>query len=128
MDKLTSNQKEVISELLFYSNSSEFTQEVLRIIGKDNWSREIMSDSVKNHLTHEQNIFFESLGGGYSTDEISKYLVERKIERRIAKELKSRGATAFLYENQDYLSALRNGQEIFEGIDVEQIKNDLLME
>ena len=128
MDKLTNREEDIVSEFLDNSKSAEFTQEILRIIGEENWTRGILSDTSQEHLTIKQLKLYESLGGGYSVDEVSKDLFEHRIERQIRKKLKSNGITAYLYENEDYLSALREGQEIFEGLDVEQIKNDLLME
>ena len=128
MDKLTKSQEDVVRKFLSRSNSAEFTQEILRIIGEENWTRRLLNDTFKSHLTVEQKIIFKSLGGGYSAEDVSEHLRDWNIEDAISEELKERGVSSYLYKNEDYLSALRNGQEIFEGLDVAQIKNDLLME
>lgn len=41
MDKLTKQQEDIICELLHCSENKEFKQELLQLIGEDNWSRNI---------------------------------------------------------------------------------------
>lgn len=128
MDKLTRQQEDIICELLHHSHIEEVTQYILEQIGDENLSRRVLSSAHNKCLNESQIDYFHSLGGHFSVDEVSEHIYERRIERAIAKELKAQGATSYLYENKDYLIALRNGQEIFEGLDVEQIKKDLIME
>ena len=66
MDKLTEQQERIIKELLHRSKSEEFTQFILKTIQEHNWSRGMLSNCVR-HLTHEQKILYESLGGGFSS-------------------------------------------------------------
>ena len=128
MDKLTRQQEDVICELLHHSHSEEVTQYILEQIGNENLSRRVLS-SVHNKCLNESQIdYFHSLGGHFSVDEVSEHIYERRIERAIAKELKVQGATSYLYKNEDYLNAIRAGEIIIEGIDVEQIKKLVIEE
>lgn len=123
MEKLTEQQDRLLGELLTSSPNEETTQFILRIIGENNWTRGVLSNCETDHLTIEQEELFESLGGGYSFDGIYE---ELEIENAIREQLKSLNATSYLYDNSDYLSDLREGKEIYEGIDVEEIKNRLI--
>lgn len=128
MDKLTKQQEDIICKLLYCSENKEFKQELLQIIGEKNWTRDILSSVRNKYLTERQIDYFHSLGGHFSVDEVSEHINEWKIESAIADKLKERGVSHFLYENEEYLSALRKGQEIFEGLDITEIKNELLMD
>lgn len=70
MDKLTKQQEEVICELLHCAHNKEITQFILRTIGKENWTRDILSDCMHSMLSEEQKDLFESLGGDYTIDEV----------------------------------------------------------
>lgn len=122
MEKLTFSQEKVISKLLHYSKNEEFSQFILETIGKHNWTRGILSDADP-YLTDEQEDLYESLGGGYTSEEIDKYLEEGDIRFGISEKLKEQGVTHYLYENEDYLEEIRTGNIICEGIDIDDIKN-----
>lgn len=124
MEKLTFSQEKVISKLLHYSKNEEFSQFILETIGKHNWTRGILSDADP-YLTEEQEELFESLGGGYTSEEIDEYLEEGDIRFGISEKLKEQGVTHYLYENEDYLEEIRTGNIICEGIDIDDIKNTI---
>lgn len=128
MDKLTEQQDRLLGKLLMHSPNEETTQFILHVIGENNWTRDVLSNCETDHLTIEQEELFESLGGGYSLDVIHEIYEEVQIERAIKEQLKSLKVTPYLYENKEYLSALREGREIYEGINIEQIKNSLVMD
>ena len=128
MKKLTKQEENIIYELLDNANDESVTQNILETIGRENWSRAILSSTDKNHLTREQLKLYHSMGGGYSAEEVSEHLYEWEIEEAIAEALENKGVSVLLYENRDYLAALREGIEIFEGIDVEQIKQNIMEE
>ena len=76
-----------------------------------------------SYLTEEQDDLLESMGGLYTADEIIEHLENDDINFEIAEKLKEQGVTHYLYENEDYLNEIREGEIICEGIDVEEIKN-----
>lgn len=122
MDKLTEKQEKVINQLLHNSQSKEFTQFILETIGKDNWTRGVLSNCTE-YLTKDQWLLYESLGGGYSFDEIEEDLYNVEIDFEISEQLKEMGVTRYLYENEEYIEEIRKGTIICEGINVEDIKN-----
>ncbi len=124
MEKLTKQQEVIVRKLLHRSHNGDFNQFVLNIIGEQNWTRDILGDSVE-FLTEEQEDLYESLGGGYTSEEIDECIYNDKINLEISKNLKERGVTKYLYENEEYLTAIREGEVIYEGINVEEIKNSL---
>ena len=124
MDKLTREQEYVICKLLHYSKSEEFSQFILKTIGEHNWTRNILSDTVE-FLNEEQEDLFESLGGGYTSEEIDEILHNDDINFEISEKLKEQGVTKYLYENEEYLDEIREGRIICEGIDIDEIKNIL---
>ena len=128
MKKLTRQQEDIICELLSDSENKEFKQELLTLIGEQNWTRSILSSARNKYLTEAQLEHFYSLGGHFSTEEVSEHLYEWEIEEAIAEALENKGVSAILYENRDYLIALREGKETFEGIDIEQIKQNIMEE
>ena len=69
---------------------------------------------------------FESLGGGYTCEEIDEIIYNDNINFEISEKLKEQGVIKYLYENEDYLNDIREGRIIYEGIDIEEIKNMLL--
>ena len=73
-----------------------------------------------------QEDLFESLGGGYTSEEIDEILYNDDINFEISEKLKEQGVTKYLYENEEYLNDIREGKIICEGINVEEIKNMLL--
>ena len=122
IDKLTREQEYVICKLLHYSKSEEFSQFILNTIEEHNWSRDILGDTVE-FLTEEQEELYESLGGGYESEEIDKFIYNNNINLEISRKLREQGVTKYLYENEEYLDEIRNGSIICEGINVEEIKN-----
>ncbi len=125
MDKLTKQQEVIIRKLLHYSKSEEFSQFILNTIEEHNWSRDILGDTVE-FLTEKQEELYESLGGGYESEEIDKFIYNNNINLEISRKLREQGVTKYLYENEEYLDEIRNGSIICEGINVEEIKNMLL--
>ena len=121
MDKLTRQQEYVICKLLDNSRSEEITQYILEFIGRENWTRDILIEGGR-FLTGEQEDILESLGDGYTIDEIDTYTNIALVNFKISEALRLQGAIRFLYENQDYIDAIRTGEIVIEGIDVEQIK------
>lgn len=122
MDKLTKQQEVIIRKLLHYSKSEEFSQFILNTIEEHNWSRDILGDTVE-FLTEKQEELYESLGGGYESEEIDKFIYNNNINLEISRKLREQGVTKYLYENEEYLDEIRNGSIICEGINVEEIKN-----
>lgn len=126
MEKLTKEQERGICKLLNHTNSKEMTQYILNTIGKVNWTRDILSECSYDYMTEEQEDLFESLGGGYTSEEIDEILLIDDINYEISEKLKEQGVTKYLYENEEYLNDIREGKIICEGINVEEIKNMLL--
>ena len=127
MDKLTRQQEYVICKLLDNSRSEEITQYILEFIGRENWTRDILIEGGR-FLTGEQEDILESLGDGYTIDEIDTYTNIALVNFKISEALRLQGAIRFLYENQDYIDAIRTGEIIIEGIDVEQIRKLIIEE
>ena len=123
--KLTREQEYVICKLLHYSKSEEFSQFILKTIGEHNWTRNILSDTVE-FLTEEQEDLYESLGGGFDSEEIDEFIYNDRVNLEISRKLREQGVTKYLCENEEYLDEIRNGSIICEGINVEEIKNMLL--
>ncbi len=124
MDKLTKQQLSGISELIHHIHNKEVIQCILETLGRDNWNRDILSNCVR-YLNDEQDIIFESLGGGYSSEEIDEILYNDNVNFEISEKLKEMGVSHYLYENEEYLDEIREGEIICEGINVEEIKNML---
>ena len=126
MEKLTKEQERGICKLLHHTHTEEMTQHILNTIGRNNWTRDILSECSYDYMTEEQEDLFESLGGGYTSDEIDEHLHNDDINFEISEKLKEQGVTKYLYENEEYLNEIREGRIICEGIDVDEIKNMLL--
>lgn len=124
MEKLTRQELDGICELLHHTHTEEMTQHILNTIGKVNWTREILSE-CGGLMTEEQEGLFESLGGGYTSEEIDEHLHNDDINFEILEKLKEQGVTRYLYENEEYLDEIREGRIICEGIDIDEIKNML---
>ena len=124
MDKLTKQQLSGISELIHHIHNREVIQCILETLGKDNWNRDILSNCVRS-LNDEQDIIFESLGGGYSSEEIDEILYNDNVNFEISEKLKEMGVVKYLCENEEYLDEIRKGKIVCEGINVEEIKNML---
>ena len=124
IDKLTRQQEVIVRKLLHYSKSEEFSQFILNTIGKHNWTRNILSDTVE-FLTGEQEDLFESLGGGYDSEEIDEFIYNGNVNLEISRKLREQGVTKYLCENEDYLDAIRTGEVVCKDIDVEKIKEEL---
>ena len=123
MEKLTKEQERGICKLLHHTHTEEMTQHILNTIGKVNWTRDILSECSYDYITEEQEDLFESLGGGYTCEEIDEILHNDDINFEISEKLKEQGVTKYLYENEEYLNDIREGSIICEGINVEEIKN-----
>lgn len=121
MEKLTRQQEYVICKLLHYSKSEEFSQFILKTIGEHNWTRNILSDTV-DFLTEEQEDLYESLGGGYTDEEMDEFIESLSINEEIIERLKEQGVSKYLYENEEYLEEIRRGTIICEGINIDEIK------
>ena len=125
MEKLTQQQLDGICKLLHHTHDEEITQHILETIGRKNWTRDVLSE-CGGLMTEEQEDLFESLGGGYTIEEIDEICHIDDINFEISEKLKEQGVTKYLYENEDYLNEIREGRIICEGINVEEIKNMLL--
>lgn len=125
MDKLTRKQEEGVYKLLHHIHDEKVTQHILEVLGKENWTRDILSECSYDYMTEEQEDLFESLGGGYTCEEIDEILHNDDINFEISEKLKEQGVTKYLYENEEYLNDIREGKIIYEGIDVEEIKRNL---
>jgi len=124
MDKLTKQQLSGISELVHHIHNKEVIQCILETLGRDNWNRDILSNCVR-YLDDEQDNVLESLGGGYSSEEIDEILYNDDLNFEISEQLKEIGVTHYLYENEEYIEEIRKGTIICEGINVEEIKKNL---
>ena len=124
MDKLTRQQEDVISQLMEYAYNKELTQFILNSIGKENWTKSILSNCMISFLTEEQKEISASLGWGYSFDEMFDSAIVSKINKDIVEKLKEQGVTKYIYENDDYIDAIKNKEIICEGINVDEIIND----
>ena len=125
MEKLTKQQLDGICILLHHTHSEEITQHILETIGRKNWTRDVLSE-CGGLMTEEQEDLFESLGGGYTIEEIDEICHIDDINFEISEKLKEQGVTKYLYENEDYLNEIREGRIVCEGINVEEIKNILM--
>ena len=125
MEKLTKQELNGICKLLHHTHTEEMTQHILNTIGKVNWTRDILSECSYDYMTEEQEDLFESLGGGYTCEEIDEILHNDDINFEISEKLKEQGVTKYLYENEEYLNDIREGKIICESINVEEIKNML---
>ena len=121
MEKLTRQQEVIVRKLLHYSKSEEFSQFILKTIEKHNWTRDILGDTVE-FLTEEQEELYESLGGGYDSEEIDEFIYNDSVNLEISRKLREQGVISYLCENEEYLDEIRNGNIICDGINVEEIK------
>ena len=124
IDKLTRQQEVIVGKLLHYSKSEEFSQFILNTIGKHNWTRNILSDTVE-FLTGEQEDLYESLGGGYDSEEIDEFIYNGNVNLEISRKLREQGVTKYLCENEDYLDAIRTDEVVCKDVDVEKIKEEM---
>lgn len=119
-DRPTKQQLAGIADMIHYVHDEEVTQCILKVLGQENWTRDILGNCFS--LTQEQEEILESLGGLYTSEEIDEILDNSDINYEIAEKLKEQGVTHYLYENEEYLDEIREGKIICEGIDVEEIK------
>ena len=119
-DRLTKQQLAGIAHMIHYVHDEEVTQCILKVLGQENWTRDILGNCFS--LTQEQEEILESLGGLYTSEEIDEILDNSDINYEIAEKLKEQGVTHYLYEHEEYLDEIREGKIICEGIDVEEIK------
>ncbi len=124
MEKLNKQQEQGICKLLHHIHNEDVVQHILETLGKDNWTRDILSE-CQGLMTEEQEDLFESLGGGYTCEEIDEILHNDDVNFEISEKLKEQGVTHFLYENEEYLNEIREGKIIYEGVNVNEIKNML---
>ena len=122
MEKLTKQQERGICKLLHHTHTKEMTQHILDTIGRDNWTRDILSECSYDYMTEEQEGLFESLGGGYTDEEMDEFIESLSINEEIIERLKEQGVSKYLYENEEYLEEIRRGTIICEGIDIDEIK------
>ena len=122
--KLTREQERGICKLLHHTHNEEMTQHILNTIGKHNWTRDILGDTVE-FLTEEQEELYESLGGGYDSEEIDEFIYNDSVNLEISRKLREQGVISYLCENEEYLDEIRNGNIICEGINVEEIKRTM---
>ena len=73
-------------------------------------------------MTEEQEDLFESLGGGYTDEEMDEFIESLSINEEIIERLKEQGVSKYLYENEEYLEEIRRGTIICEGININEIK------
>ena len=121
MDKLTKSQEDIVCKLLHCSYNEEITQFILDTIEEHNWTRNILG-SDPSFLTEEQKELYYNLGGGFKMNEVKEDVEIAVINQKIANILEEQGVTKYLYENEDYLTAIRTGEVICEGINIEDIK------
>ena len=88
------------------------------------WTRDVLGDTVE-YLTEEQEDLYESLGGGYDSEEIDEFIYNDNVNLEISRKLREQGVTKYLCENEDYLDEIRNGSIVCEGVDVEKIKAEI---
>ena len=127
MEKLSKYQEKGIWMLLSNINNKEVVQCIFETLGKENWTRSILIESV-SYLTEEQEDLLESLGGGYTSEEIDEILHNDDINFEIAEKLKEQGVTHYLYENEEYLDEIREGKIICEGINLKEITKNMILE
>lgn len=125
MEKLTREQERGICKLLHHTHNEEMTQHILNTIGRDNWTRDILSE-CGGLMNEEQEDLFESLGGVYTDEEMDEFIESLSINEEIIERLKEQGVSKYLYENEEYLEEIRRGTIICEGINIDEIKNMLL--
>ena len=125
MEKLNKPQEQGICKLLHHIHNEDVVRHILEILGEDNWTRDILSE-CQGLMTEEQEDLFESLGGGYTCEEIDEILRNDDVNFEISEKLKEQGVTHFLYENEDYLNEIREGRIVCAGINVEEIKSMLM--
>lgn len=122
MEKLTKQQERGICKLLHHTHTEEMTQHILNTIGKVNWTRDILSECSYDYMTEEQEDLYESLGGGYTDEEMDEFIESLSINEEIIERLKEQGVSKYLYENEEYLEEIRRGTIICEGINIDEIK------
>lgn len=83
MRRLTSEQRDLIYELLDCSHDKHITQFLLNAIGENNWTRDTLSCARYQCLTQSQLALFHSMGGHYDADEATEHLFQRRIERAV---------------------------------------------
>lgn len=126
MEKLTRQQEDGVCKLLHHTHDENVTQYILETLGKENWTRDILMSCNGKYLTDEQWDLFESLGGGYTSEEMDEFIDNLSINDVIIERLKEQGVTKYLYENEEYIDEIREGRIVCEGIDVESIKKMIL--
>ena len=121
MEKFKRSEEKVIGRLLNCAYTKEQTQFILNTIGKENWTKSILSNCRERYLTEEQKEISHSLGWGYSFDEMWNRAEISIHNKLIVEKLKELGVSKYLYENDDYIDDIRNKVIICEGIDIDKI-------
>ena len=124
MDKLTKQQEDIICEFLHCSYSEEISQFILETIERHNWTRSILATDP-SFLNEEQRDLYFQLGGGYKMNEVKEDIKIAICNQRIADILKEHGITRYLYDNEEYIDAIRKGTIIHEYINIDEIKKSL---
>lgn len=123
MKKFKRSEEKVVGHILNCSHNKDVIQHILTTIGKENWSKSILSNCRLSYLTEEQKELSLSLGRGFSFDEMVDKGVNLVLNRQIIEKLKEMGVSKYLYENDDYIDDIRNKVIICEGIDIDEIMN-----
>lgn len=121
MKKFKRSEEKVVGRILHCSHNKEVIQHILTTIGRENWTKSILSNCRMSYLTEEQKELSLSFGWGYTFDEMwdeAKISIHNKL---IVEKLKEMGVSKYLYENDDYIDDIRNKVIICEGIDVDKI-------
>ena len=107
MEKLTRQQEDGVCKLLHHTHDENVTQYILETLGKENWTRDILMSCNGNYLTDEQWDLFESLGGGYTSEEMDEFIDNLSINDVIIERLKEQGVTS------DWISSLSSLKSFF---------------
>ena len=115
---LTFTDKELEGVCLILRNTHDkpMVQRILKAVQQHNWTRRVLSE-CEPYLTVRQRQLFKRLGGPYTADELAAAQRIAAINAAIAAQLRAQGVTPFLYENDDYLTAIREGRVHAAGID-----------
>ena len=123
MEKFKRSEEKVVGYLLHCAYNKEITQFILNTIGRENWTKSILSNCTQSVLTEEQKELSLSMGVGFTFDEMVDKSIVSILNEQIVEKLKEMGVSKYLYENDDYIDDIRNKVIICEGIDVDEIIN-----
>ena len=123
MKKFKRSEEKVVGHLLHCAYNKEITQFILNTIGRENWTKSILSNCTLSVLTEEQKELSLSMGVGFTFEEMVDKSIISILNEQIIEKLKGMGVSKYLYENDDYIDDIRNKVIICEGIDVDEIIN-----